>query len=185
MNFDFFSLFFYLSISQSLSLPSSSYSPTSPTGFLSAAAATRPSAAELRNRRNAVFSREQARQRALYPRIEKIEVSLQGPGLDGTVLVMNKGMSTPLSCARRKPGPQSCDSLCHNPCFLELCWTHLCVCVLQTWQSITSTTQSWPWWTGKHSHSTSPWLAPVPSHCSRLKTATPHWPTRYACKPQW
>lgn len=68
--------------------------------FLSAAAATRPSAAELRGRRNAVFSREQARQRALYPRIEKIEVSLQGPGLDATVLVMNKGMSTPLSCAR-------------------------------------------------------------------------------------
>lgn len=68
--------------------------------FLSAAAAARPSTAELRAHRNAVFSRELARQRALYPRIEKMEVSLRGPGLDGTMLVMNKGMSTPLSCAK-------------------------------------------------------------------------------------
>ncbi|XP_030604679.1 large ribosomal subunit protein mL39 [Archocentrus centrarchus] len=68
--------------------------------FASPAAAQRPSLAEVRGQRNAVFSREQARQRALYPRIEKIEVSLQGPGLDGTLLVMNRGMSTPLSCAR-------------------------------------------------------------------------------------
>uniref|UniRef100_A0AAX7V3Q6 Large ribosomal subunit protein mL39 n=1 Tax=Astatotilapia calliptera TaxID=8154 RepID=A0AAX7V3Q6_ASTCA len=68
--------------------------------FASAVAAQRPSLAEVRSQRNAVFSREQARQRALYPRIEKIEVSMQGPGLDGALLVMNKGMSTPLSCAR-------------------------------------------------------------------------------------
>lgn len=68
--------------------------------FASAAAAQRPSLAEVRSQRNAVFSREQARQRALYPRIEKIEVSMQGPGLDGALLIMNKGMSTPLSCAR-------------------------------------------------------------------------------------
>lgn len=68
--------------------------------FSSVAAAVRPSAAEVRAHRNAVFSREQSRQRALFPRIEKIEVLMQGPGLDGTVLVMNKGMSTPLSCAR-------------------------------------------------------------------------------------
>ncbi|XP_027862141.1 large ribosomal subunit protein mL39 [Xiphophorus couchianus] len=68
--------------------------------FSSAAAALHPSPAEIRSRRNAVFSREQERQRALYPRIEKIEVSLRGPGLDGTLLIMNKGMSTPLSCAR-------------------------------------------------------------------------------------
>ncbi|XP_037617977.1 39S ribosomal protein L39, mitochondrial [Sebastes umbrosus] len=66
--------------------------------FASAAAAARAPA--VRSQRNAVFSREQARQRALYPRIEKIEVSMQGPGLDGTLLVMNRGMSTPLSCAR-------------------------------------------------------------------------------------
>uniref|UniRef100_A0A3B4A906 Large ribosomal subunit protein mL39 n=1 Tax=Periophthalmus magnuspinnatus TaxID=409849 RepID=A0A3B4A906_9GOBI len=68
--------------------------------FASAAAAVRPSAAEVRSHRNAVFLREQSRQRALFPRIEKIEVSMQGPGLEGTLLVMNKGMSTPLSCAR-------------------------------------------------------------------------------------
>lgn len=66
----------------------------------STAAAVRPPAAEVRSQRNAVFSREQARQRALYPRVEKIEVTMHRPGLDGTLLVMNKGMSTPLSCAR-------------------------------------------------------------------------------------
>ncbi|KAF3857193.1 hypothetical protein F7725_009052, partial [Dissostichus mawsoni] len=68
--------------------------------FSSAAAALRASPADVRSQRNAVFSREQARQRALYPRIEKIEVSMQCPGLEGTLLVMNRGMSTPLSCAR-------------------------------------------------------------------------------------
>ncbi|XP_053170617.1 39S ribosomal protein L39, mitochondrial [Scomber japonicus] len=68
--------------------------------FSSTRVAVRPSAAEILNQRNAVFSREQARQRALYPRIEKIEVSMQSPGLEGTLLVMNKGMSTPLSCAK-------------------------------------------------------------------------------------
>lgn len=71
-------------------------------GFSSTRVAVRPSAAEILNQRNAVFSREQARQRALYPRIEKIEVSMQSPGLEGTLLVMNKGMSTPLSCAKRE-----------------------------------------------------------------------------------
>ncbi|XP_018516416.1 39S ribosomal protein L39, mitochondrial isoform X1 [Lates calcarifer] len=68
--------------------------------YASAAAAARPPVAEVRSQRNAVFSREQARQRALYPRIEKIEVSVRGPGLDGMLLIMNRGMSTPLSCAR-------------------------------------------------------------------------------------
>lgn len=68
--------------------------------FASAAAAVRPPLAAVRSQRSSVFSREQARQRALYPRIEKIEVSIEGPGLDGTLLIMNKGMSTPLSCAR-------------------------------------------------------------------------------------
>ncbi|XP_054649698.1 39S ribosomal protein L39, mitochondrial isoform X2 [Dunckerocampus dactyliophorus] len=66
----------------------------------STAAAARLSTAEALSHRNAVFSREQARQRGLYPRVEKIEVSMQGPGLDGTLLIMNRGMSTPLSCAR-------------------------------------------------------------------------------------
>ncbi|XP_061571570.1 39S ribosomal protein L39, mitochondrial [Cololabis saira] len=68
--------------------------------FASAAEALRLSPAEIRSERNAIFSREQARQRAVYPRIEKIEVSMEGPGLDGTLLIMNRGMSTPLSCAR-------------------------------------------------------------------------------------
>lgn len=71
-----------------------------PRGFASSAAAVRPSLSEARRHRNAVFSREQARQRALYPRLEKIEVTLQGPRLDGTLLLINKGISTPLSCAR-------------------------------------------------------------------------------------
>ncbi|XP_060888694.1 39S ribosomal protein L39, mitochondrial isoform X2 [Labrus mixtus] len=68
--------------------------------FASAAAAVHPAAAEVRSHRYAVFSREQARQRALYPRIEKVEVTVEGPGLEGTLLVMNRGLSTPLSCAR-------------------------------------------------------------------------------------
>ncbi|XP_029524275.1 39S ribosomal protein L39, mitochondrial [Oncorhynchus nerka] len=66
----------------------------------SSAASVRLSAAEVRGQRSAVFSREQARQRSLYPRTEKIEVTLQIPGLQGTLLVMNKGLSTPHSCAR-------------------------------------------------------------------------------------
>ncbi|XP_061659409.1 LOW QUALITY PROTEIN: 39S ribosomal protein L39, mitochondrial [Syngnathoides biaculeatus] len=65
--------------------------------FRSTAAATHVDAL---SQRNAVFSREQARQRALYPRVEKIEVSMQGPGLDGTLLIMNRGMSTPHNCAK-------------------------------------------------------------------------------------
>ena len=73
-----------------------------PSGFASAAVAVRPTTVQMRSQRNDVFSRELARQRALYPRVEKVEVSMQGPGLDGTLLIMNKGMSTPLSCARRE-----------------------------------------------------------------------------------
>ena len=68
----------------------------------SAAASARLSSTELQSRRNSLFSQEQARQRALFPRIEKIEVQMQGPGLQGTLLVMNKGVSTPHSCARRE-----------------------------------------------------------------------------------
>ncbi|XP_050957758.1 39S ribosomal protein L39, mitochondrial [Labeo rohita] len=66
----------------------------------SSAAAARLSSAELRSHRSALFSKEQARQRSLFPRTEKIEVTLQGPGLQGTLLVMNKGVSTPYSCTR-------------------------------------------------------------------------------------
>lgn len=66
----------------------------------SGAAAARLSSAELRSRGSALFSEEQARQRALYPRTEKIEVTLRGPGLQGALLVMNRGVSTPHSCTR-------------------------------------------------------------------------------------
>lgn len=87
-----------------------------PSGFASAAAAMRPTTAQMRSQRNDVFSREQARQRSLYPRVEKIEVSMQGPGLDGTLLIMNKGMSTPLSCARREWRGKK-----KNSCIIILC----------------------------------------------------------------
>ncbi|KAJ8410461.1 hypothetical protein AAFF_G00193650 [Aldrovandia affinis] len=66
----------------------------------SSAAEARISAAELRRLRNDVFSREQSRQHALIARTEKIEVTLDGPGLQGSLLVMNKGLSTPHSCAQ-------------------------------------------------------------------------------------
>ncbi|KAK3510541.1 hypothetical protein QTP70_009875 [Hemibagrus guttatus] len=69
-------------------------------GLVSGAAAERLSASELRSWRSSLFSKEQARQRSLYPRVEKIEVTMDAPGLQGTLLVMNKGMSTPYSCAR-------------------------------------------------------------------------------------
>lgn len=64
------------------------------------AAVERVSAAEVRSWRSALFSKEQEHQRSLYPRIEKIEVTMQGAGLQGSLLVMNKGLSTPYSCAR-------------------------------------------------------------------------------------
>ncbi|XP_016312358.1 large ribosomal subunit protein mL39 [Sinocyclocheilus anshuiensis] len=66
----------------------------------SSAAAACLSSAELCSHRSALFSKEQVRQRSLYPRTEKIEVTLQGPGLQGTLLVMNRGLSTPYSCTR-------------------------------------------------------------------------------------
>ncbi|KAK7166821.1 hypothetical protein R3I93_006558 [Phoxinus phoxinus] len=64
------------------------------------AAAARLSSADLRSHRSAQFSEEQTRQRSLYPRTEKIEVTLRGPGLQGALLVMNRGQSTPHSCTR-------------------------------------------------------------------------------------
>ncbi|XP_023691176.1 large ribosomal subunit protein mL39 [Paramormyrops kingsleyae] len=65
-----------------------------------ATAAARPSATELRALRSALFAKEQARQRALITRTEKMEVTLQVPGQQGTLLIMNKGISTPHCCAR-------------------------------------------------------------------------------------
>lgn len=68
--------------------------------LVTSAAAERVSAAEVRSWRSTLFSKEQERQRSLYPRIEKIEVTMQGTGVQGTLLVMNKGLSTPYSCSR-------------------------------------------------------------------------------------
>lgn len=68
--------------------------------LVSSAAAERISASEMRAWRSSLFSKEQARQRSLYPRVEKIEVTMDAPGIQGTLLVMNKGMSTPYSCTR-------------------------------------------------------------------------------------
>ncbi|KAA0722637.1 39S ribosomal protein L39, mitochondrial [Triplophysa tibetana] len=68
--------------------------------LVSSAAAARLSSAEVRSQCSSLFSQEQTRQRALYPRTEKIEVTLQGPGLQGSLLIMNKGVSTPHSCTR-------------------------------------------------------------------------------------
>ncbi|KAI7811544.1 39S ribosomal protein L39, mitochondrial [Triplophysa rosa] len=68
--------------------------------LVSSAAAARLSSAEVRSQRSSLFFKEQTRQRALYPRTEKIEVTLQGPGLQGSLLIMNKGVSTPHSCTR-------------------------------------------------------------------------------------
>ncbi|MBN3293250.1 RM39 protein, partial [Polypterus senegalus] len=47
-----------------------------------------------------MFSREKARQQSLIPRIEKIEVQLVGDADPGTMFIMNKGLSTPYSCAK-------------------------------------------------------------------------------------
>ncbi|XP_027011800.1 39S ribosomal protein L39, mitochondrial [Tachysurus fulvidraco] len=68
--------------------------------LVSSAAAERISGSQLRSWRSSLFSKEQALQRSMYPRVEKIEVTMDAPGLQGTLLVMNKGMSTPYSCAR-------------------------------------------------------------------------------------
>ncbi|XP_041114843.1 39S ribosomal protein L39, mitochondrial [Polyodon spathula] len=68
--------------------------------FASSASASRLSSVELRQLRNDLFMREKARQQSLTPRIEKIEVKLVGKKHPGTLFVMNKGLSTPYSCAR-------------------------------------------------------------------------------------
>lgn len=39
---------------------------------------------------------------------------MQGPGLDGTLLIMNRGMSTPLSCARREWKGAGGDVICFH-----------------------------------------------------------------------
>lgn len=151
---------------------------TPPPGFTSAAAAAQRLATEALSQRAAVFSREKARQRALYPRIEKIEVSMRGPGLDGTLLVMNGGVSTPQSCARRRwkrdLAVESPEAKCLSCASGEL----LCVSP-QTCQSTTWPTRCWPWWTASRGLSTGPSPTPAHSLCSHLKTLTRRLSTRY------
>ncbi|XP_069745111.1 large ribosomal subunit protein mL39 isoform X2 [Narcine bancroftii] len=67
--------------------------------FLSMSAASRLSNAELLQKRSKLFDQEKARQQALVPRIEKIEVRHVGVPEPGAVLIMNKGLSTPYNCA--------------------------------------------------------------------------------------
>ena len=52
-------------------------------------------------RRNKIFSLEKTRQFEEIGRIEKIEVEVSSPS-ESTVLVMNKDISTPLDCTKRK-----------------------------------------------------------------------------------
>ncbi|MGH0136308.1 UNVERIFIED_CONTAM: hypothetical protein FKN15_021714 [Acipenser sinensis] len=68
--------------------------------FASSSSASHLSSVELQRLRNDLFTREKARQQSLTPRIEKIEVKLVGKAHPGTLFVMNKGLSTPYSCAR-------------------------------------------------------------------------------------
>ncbi|XP_039599328.1 39S ribosomal protein L39, mitochondrial isoform X1 [Polypterus senegalus] len=76
-----------------------------PWRLMSSTAASRPvthhpSTPEIQKLRNEMFSREKARQQSLIPRIEKIEVQLVGDADPGTMFIMNKGLSTPYSCAK-------------------------------------------------------------------------------------
>jgi len=52
-------------------------------------------------RMNDIFSRERNRQREEVGRIEKIDVTVHAPG-HSMKMEMNKNLSTPYDCARRK-----------------------------------------------------------------------------------
>lgn len=69
-------------------------------GFVSTAPSL--STAEIAQMRNELFTKEKERQLSLYPRIEKIEVKYVGKSHPGTLFIMNKGLSTPYTCAMRK-----------------------------------------------------------------------------------
>ena len=56
---------------------------------------------EVRQKKNELFGREQARQLAHVTRVEKIEVEHEGPP-ENCSLLMNKGLSTPFNVAMRK-----------------------------------------------------------------------------------
>ncbi|XP_015675050.1 39S ribosomal protein L39, mitochondrial [Protobothrops mucrosquamatus] len=67
--------------------------------FISIASTPQLSTAEIAQRRNDLFTKEKERQLSLNPRIEKIEVKHVGKSHPGTLFIMNKGLSTPYSCA--------------------------------------------------------------------------------------
>lgn len=71
-------------------------------GFFSTDLVPQLSTAEMAQMRNKLFEKEKDRQLSLYPRIEKIEVKYVGKSHPGTVFIMNKGLSTPYTCAMRK-----------------------------------------------------------------------------------
>ena len=71
--------------------------------------------AEVRKKRNELFGKEKARQRALITRIEKIKVEHKGIPEDCTLL-MNKQLSTPFNCAMRK---LSANILCYKGFLLK------------------------------------------------------------------
>ena len=65
------------------------------------ARATSLTNAEVRKKRNEMFTAEKARQTALITRIEKVKVEHKGIPEDCSLL-MNKSLSTPFNCAMRK-----------------------------------------------------------------------------------
>ncbi|XP_062982809.1 large ribosomal subunit protein mL39 [Elgaria multicarinata webbii] len=67
--------------------------------FASTAPAPQLSTAEIAQMRNELFTKEKERQLSLYPRIEKIEVKYVGKSHPGALFIMNKGLSTPYTCA--------------------------------------------------------------------------------------
>ncbi|XP_015279686.1 PREDICTED: 39S ribosomal protein L39, mitochondrial [Gekko japonicus] len=67
--------------------------------FVSTDLVPKVSTAEIAQMRNKLFAKEKERQLSLYPRIEKIEVKYVGKSHPGTIFVMNKGLSTPYTCA--------------------------------------------------------------------------------------
>ncbi|XP_078089163.1 large ribosomal subunit protein mL39 [Mustelus asterias] len=67
--------------------------------FLSTSSESYLASTERLLRRSELFDKEKVRQRALVPRIEKIEVKHVGTPDTGTVFIMNKDLSTPYNCA--------------------------------------------------------------------------------------
>ncbi|XP_035171411.1 39S ribosomal protein L39, mitochondrial [Oxyura jamaicensis] len=67
--------------------------------LISTPAASRLTSEEIIQMRNELFTKEKERQLSLYPRIEKIEVKYTGKSHPGSLLIMNKALSTPYNCA--------------------------------------------------------------------------------------